>query len=172
MNQSQSGNQHLPIIVEEDDLSYEGSDEGSDEVVQNSVIHHLDDGECCTFPNPRQRLGARSLPGRSIESRTLTVDQPSGMLGARRRSIPGRLVIDGDVIRYFSGYEDDDSEEWLRATVQPMYLTQQRLYPTFYNVLNERGAELSVELLPRERTWQLLDGDTWEFVGDGERRPA
>jgi hypothetical protein len=55
-------------------------------------------------------------------------------------------VIDRDVIRYFSGYDDDDSEECLRATVQPMYLTQQRLYPTFYNVLNERGEELSVEL--------------------------
>jgi hypothetical protein len=76
-------------------------------------------------------------------------------------------VIDGDVIRYFSGYDDDDSEKWLRATVQPMYLTQQRLYPTFYNVLNERGEELSVELLPGRELGNFLMrtlGNLWEMV--------
>ena len=168
---SSNRNHQLAVIAEEESSDYDGSDELSDEVLRESVIQHSDDGQCCSITSPRSRLNARSLPGRSIESRDLSVPaQPAE--GARRRSLPGRLVAEGDLIRYFHGYLSDDSEQWLLATVQLMYLTQQRLYPTYYNVLNELGTELSVELLPGERTWQILRGEDWEFVGDGERRPA
>ena len=105
-------------------------EESSEEVIKDSVIQHLKDGKCCTdmLPAPRERLGARSLPGRSIENRNLSVD-PQTSLGTRSRTLPGRLVEDGDVIRYLSGYLGDE-QQWLRATVQPMTLTQQRKYPT------------------------------------------
>ena len=65
----------------------------------------------------------------------------------------------------------EEIKEWLQATVRPMFLTQQRLHPTYYNVLNELGEELSVELLVGGN-WQMLRGEDWVFVDDDERRPA
>ena len=53
-----------------------------------------------------------------------------------------------------------------------MFLTVQRKHPTYYNVVNERGQEVSLELLAGVGGWQLLRGEEWEFVDDGERRPA
>ena len=158
----------LPAIPEEDD-EQQLDDEDSDEAVRVPVIQH--DGCCAAVPppRPRERLGARSLPGRSIENRNLTVDIPHPR---GSRSIPGRLAHTGDVIRYFSGYVDGDEQVWLQATVQMMFLTVQRKHPTYYNVVNERGQEVSLELLAGVGGWQILRGEEWEFVDDGERRPA
>ena len=67
---------------------------------------------------------------------------------------------------------DGDEQVWLQATVQMMFLTVQRQHPTYYNVVNERGQEVSLELLPGVGGWQILRGEEWEYVDDGERRPA
>ena len=53
-----------------------------------------------------------------------------------------------------------------------MYKTLQRLHPTYYNIVNERGEEISLELLPGNQGWQILKEGSWQFVDDGERRPA
>ena len=159
------------VIQELDDRDDEQQLDGddSDDAVRVPVIQH--DGCCAVVhpPQPRNRLGARSLPGRSIENRNLTIDVPNPR---DSRSEPGRLAHTGDVIRYFSGYVDGDEQVWLQATVKKMYLKLQRKYPTYYNVMNERGEEISLELLPGVRGWQILRGGEWEFVDDGERRPA
>ena len=144
-------------------------DEDSDDAFRVPVIQH--DG-CCAAdsqPRPRSRLEARSLPGRSIENRNLTVDIPHPR---GPRSIPGRLAHTGDVIRYFTGYTQGEEEVWLQATVQVMFQTVQRRHPSYYNVVNERGEEVSLELLAGVGGWQILRGAEWEFVDDGERRPA
>ena len=155
----------LSVVLEED--SEITDDEGSDDVLRDTVIQH--EGECCpTNVSPRtRRLGGRSLPGRSIENRNLSITVPP----QPQRQIPGRLALEGDVIRYFTGQLVDGREEWLRATVQRMFLTQQRRYPSWYNIVNEMGVELGLELHVGG-SWQLLRGDQWEFVDDGERRPA
>ena len=85
------------------------------------------------------------------------------------RSIAGRLAHTGDVIRYFTGFLLNDEEVWLQATVQNMYMTVQQRHPTYYNVVNERGEEKSLELLPGVDGWQILRGDSWEFVDENER---
>ena len=149
----------------------EAGDKESDHA-RIAVIQHKDDGACCSLPETpvRDRMGARSDPGRPILDRALGICE-------RRpgRVLPGRLAQDGDVIRYFSktivDENQEENEEWLQATVRPMFLTQQRLYPTYYNILNELGEELSVELLVGVN-WQKLRGEEWVFVDDGERRPA
>ena len=158
----------LPAIPEEDG-EQQLQEEDSGEAVRVPVIQH--DGCCAAVPppRPRDRLGARSLPGRSIENRNLTVDIPHPR---GSRSIPGRLAHTGEVIRYFTGYMDGDEQVWLQATVQMMFLTVQRQHPTYYNVVNERGQEVSLELLAGVGGWQILRGEEWEFVDDGERRPA
>ena len=168
--QPQNQIQILPVIPEENSENEITEDELSDEVIRNTVIQH--DGCCETNPepNPRVRLGGRSLPGRPIQDRNLSADTPRPPRPPR--SISGRLVHAGDVIRYFTGYMVDNQEFWLRATVQPMFLTVQRINPTYYNVLNERGEEVSLELLGGIGGWQTLRGENWEFVGDGERRPV
>lgn len=171
----------LAVAREEDDENSENShedttvadDEDEEDVLRDTVIQHLNGGECCsteTSPEPRQRLGARSLPGRSIEDRNISVDtQRQGR--PVRRTLPGRLAVEGDVIRYFTEYLVEGRHQWLRATVQHMTLTQQRLYPSYYNILNEQGVEMSIELLPG-KDWQILRGEEWEFMDDGEDRPA
>ena len=73
--------------------------------------------------------------------------------------IPCRVVQAGDVIKYFTGWLEDGEELWLRATVQPMTKKLQVKHPTYYNVLNERGEEKSVE---------LLKGGDWGVLHDGE----
>ena len=56
------------------------------------------------------------------------------------RDIPGRLVTQGDIISYFTGFVDEFNEEiWLTAVVDKTFLTQQRLFPTYYNVTDEQG---------------------------------
>ena len=156
---------------EDSSISGKENEDEDDVVLQDSVIQHLETGKCCTDTSaPRARLGARSLPGRSIVNRNLAGDA-QGRLGARRRVLPGRVVNEGDVIRYLSGY-DGENQEWLRATVIPMTLKLQRKYPTYYNILNETGDEMSVELIEGARSWQVLHEDSWKFVGDDELRPA
>ena len=159
------------IVKKDKSISKQENEDEYDVVLIYSVIQHLETGRCCTNTSaPRARLRARSLPGRSILNRNLSADA-QGRLGARRRVLPGRLVGEGDVVRYLSGY-DGENQEWLRATVIPMTLKLQRKYPTYYNILNETGVEMSVELITGARNWQVLHDDSWEFVGDGERRPA
>ena len=121
----------LPAIPEEDG-EQQLEEEDSDEAVRVPVIQH--DGCCAAVPppRPRARLSARSLPGRSIENRNLTVDIPHPR---GSQSIPGCLAHTGDVIRYLSGYVNGDEEVWLQATVQMMFLTVQRQHPTYYNVV-------------------------------------
>ena len=145
----------LDLSKNDQNSDLEENKDSSDDVIKDSVIQHSRNGKCCAeMPTPRPRLDARSLPGRSIENRNLSVEVQQ-RLGARRKTLPGRLVKEGEVIRYFTGYSGD-VQQWLRATVQPMTLTQQRKHPAYYNILNEKGNELSIELLPGERTWQVL----------------
>ena len=73
----------------------------------------------------RQRLQGQNIPGRPVE-------RNQAMLPPRpTRDIPGRLVTQGDIISYFTGFVDEfDEEIWLTAVVNRMFLTQQRLFPT------------------------------------------
>ena len=168
----QANSSALSTSSKEDDGVQEEVDvkQQHDDAIQVPVIQH--DG-CCTPQSspsqPRTRLGGRSLPGRSIEERNLAVNIPHpGTSG----SIAGRLVHTGDVIRYFTGKVHEDQHVWLQATIQKMYKTLQRLHPTYYNIVNERGEEISLELLPGNQGWQILKEGSWQFVDDGERRPA
>ena len=163
----------LLTIPHEDNGAQEDEDDNRQQdngAIQVPVIQH--DG-CCTpqtSPPPTQsRPGGRSLPGRSIENRSLNINIPHpGNSG----SIPGRVVHTGDVIRYVTEDAHEDHHIWLQATVRKMYKTVQRLHPTYYNIVNERGEEISLELLPGNQGWQVLTEGTWQFVGDWERRPA
>ena len=76
-----------------DEQQPDGDD--SNDAVRVPVIQH--DGCCAVVspPQPRNRLGARSLPGHSVENRNLTIDIPHPR---GSRSEPGRLVYTGDVI--------------------------------------------------------------------------
>ena len=155
----------LDVPKEKDDESQgEEGDSFEEEVADNAavqvpVIQH--DGCCATHSpsGPRRRLGARSLPGRPIENRNMKINVPRPT-----RSIPGRLAHTGEVIRYFTGFLENNQEVWLKATVQNMYMTVQQRHPTHYNVINERGEEKSLELLPGSDGWQILRGDAWVFV--------
>ena len=79
------------------------------------------------------------------------------------RDIPGRLVTHGDLIKYFSGYIDTESQEeiWLTAVVMKMQMSEQRKYPNHYNVANEEGFNFSLELLPGEK-WAVRRNNRWE----------
>ena len=89
----------------------------------------------------RPRLQGQCLPGRAIQ-RNLAPPRPP-------RNIPGRLASQGDLIKYFSGYADENDEEiWIAAVIDHMPLTQQRLHPTYYNITDETGNKLSLEILP------------------------
>ena len=104
---------------------------------------------------PRQRLDAVPMLGRPIDERRPAVRE-------RTVDIPGRLVTEGDLIRYFSGYLDDNGEQvLLTARVQQMYKTQQRKHPTHYNILNENGQSLSLSLVPGGN-WAVRRDDRWE----------
>ena len=169
---------NLPPIQEENSEDSENNEGSDDAFNRETVILH--DG-CCSdsrtpgptpstsrqppIPNPsgfRTRLDGRSLPGRSIEDRNLSLQNSDRLRG----SIPGRLAHTGDVIKYFTGYYRGNEPEWLQATVQHMFLTQQRLHSTYYNIMNERGEQISVELIRGDLNWQLLRGDEWEFIDD------
>ena len=110
---------------------------------RDSVIRH--EGECCTS---RQRIPARSLPGRPI-GRYETL-HPS-----KKTPFADRVVKTGDVIQYFTGSYLDEQEEWIRATVQPMTKKLQLKYPDYYNIINEQGKEMSIKLQPGG-SWRLL----------------
>ena len=128
------------------------NDEWSDEVIdRTTVIHH--DGACCPDPQPRPRLGGRSLPGRAVDERHRHVDDEE-----HPGSIPGRKLHTGDVIKYFTGWLVDNEEQWLRATIQPMTKKDQRRYPNYYNILNEAGEEKSLKLI-EGGAWKVLRGD-------------
>ena len=147
----------------------DGGEQQDYEAIQVPVIQH--DG-CCTpqsSPPPRSRLGGRSLPGRSIENRNLNVNTSHP---GNSSSIAGRVVHTGDVIKYVTGEVHEHQQLWLQATVQKMFKTVQRLHPTYCNIVNERGEEISLELIPGNHGWQILREGTWQFVDDGERRPA
>ena len=140
----------------------------NDAQIQNQSINVAEDnillqdtGRENTNNSQRDRLYGRSLPGRSIEDRNLTLD----LTDLRDpRSIEGRLAHTGDVIRYFTGDYKDDKQIWLKATVQKMYKTVQRRHPTFYNIIDETGKEQSIQLLSGSTTWQLLRNGRWEYV--------
>ena len=109
------------------------------------VIRH--EGECCT--HPRQRIPARSLPGRPI-GRYETV-HPSH----KNTPFVDRVVKTGDVIQYFTGTYLDGQEEWIKATVQPMAKKLQLKHPEYYNIINEKGKEMSIKLQPGG-CWRIL----------------
>ena len=95
------------------------------------------------------------MPGRAIDERRPPVF-------ARPRDIPGRLLTEGDIIRYFTGYLDERQNQiWLTARVEKMFLTQQRKYPEHYNVRNERGESLSLKLVPGGN-FEVRKDDRWE----------
>ena len=125
-------------------------DESEPQQPRGTVIYH--NSNCC--PQPRQRLLARSLPGRRVNKRHPPVDP-----FPPKPPIPRRVVQAGDVIKYFTGWLEDGEELWLRATIQPMTKKLQIKYPDYYNVLNERGEEKSVE---------LLRGGDWSVLRDGK----
>merc|ERR1719509_736681 len=75
--------------------------------------------------------------------------------------IDGRIVTDGDLIKYFTGYVDDESEVWLTANVLKMLPSEQRKYPTFYNIINENEENLSIELV-RGKKFEVRMNDTWQ----------
>ena len=79
------------------------------------------------------------------------------------RDIPGRLVSHGDLIKYFTGYIDTESQEeiWLTAVVMKMQMSEQRKHPNHYNVANEEGSNFSLELLPGEK-WAVRKNNRWE----------
>ena len=172
---------NLELILEESEeennIETPEDDEDSDEAFyRESVILHPAPG-CCSYtktptqsPRPsssdpptnvRARLGGRSLPGRTIEDRNLTT------YNRRPVSIHGRLVHTGDQIRYFTGYYnhgDLQDPQWLKAKVLRMFLTQQRLHPTYYNIENEEGVKISVELIRGGLNWQMLVEEEWQYM--------
>ena len=90
------------------------------------------------------------------------VDERRPVIRERTADIPGRLVTEGDVIRYFSGFLNDDGQEiLLTARIEKMVKTQQRKYPNHYNILNENGEAMSLSLLPGGN-WAVRRDDTWE----------
>ena len=114
---------------------------------RNSVINH--NRNCCD--QPRERLNARSIPGRRIDQRYPPVDP-----FPPKPAVPRRLVQAGDIIQYYTGQSTDGEEIWLRATVRPMTKKLQLKHPDYYNILDERGQEKSIELL-RGGAWCVLN---------------
>ena len=114
---------------------------------RGTVINH--EGACCS--TPRARLYGRAMPGRPIERRS-PVEAPNIQQN-------NRLVHPGDVVKYLSGWAPDGEEIWLRATVRPMTKKLQTKYPHYYNILNERGEEKSLE---------LKVGGAWQVLRDNE----
>ena len=117
---------------------------------QDSVIRH--NGNCC--PEPRSRLSGTALPGRPIERRIGALQPP---LHPPQR----RLVQPGEILRYFTGYDQNGDEVWLRATVRPMTKKLQMKHPNYYNVTDEKGKDKSIELMVGG-SWEVMRGD--EFV--------
>ena len=79
------------------------------------------------------------------------------------RDIPGRLLTRGDLIRYFTGYINTETEEeiWSTAVVIHMEMSLQRRYPNHYNVASEDGSNCCLELLPGMK-WEVRRNNTWE----------
>ena len=79
------------------------------------------------------------------------------------RDIPGRLLTHGDLIRYFTGYVNTETQEeiWSTAVVIQMEMSLQRRYPNHYNVANEDGTNCCLELLPGTK-WEVRRNNTWE----------
>ena len=79
------------------------------------------------------------------------------------RDIPGRLLTRGDLIRYFTGYINTETEEeiWSTAVVIHMEMSLQRRYPNHYNVANEDGSNCCLELLPGMK-WEVRRNNAWE----------
>ena len=113
------------------------SDKGSPN--RTTVIQH--EGSCCLMTPSRPRLNGRSLPGRQIDRRHKNIDENTHPF-----SIPGRVVHTGYVISYFTGNIIDGQQQWLRATIQQMTKKLQHKHPSYYNILNELGEELSIQL--------------------------
>ena len=79
------------------------------------------------------------------------------------RDIPGRLLTRGDLIRYFTGYVNTETQEeiWTTAVVIPMQMSLQRRYPNHYNVANQDGSNCCLELLPGTK-WEVRRNNAWE----------
>ena len=79
------------------------------------------------------------------------------------RDIPGRLLTRGDLIRYFTGYINTETQEeiWTTAVVIPMQMSLQRRYPNHYNVSNQDGSDCCLELLPGTK-WEVRRNNTWQ----------
>ena len=150
----------------DEELSEEDLQEGDVFEMRSTVIHHppsCRDNQF-TYDNlpqvqpstshSRPRMNAVQEPGRPVERRQGVYE--------RTADIPGRLVTEGDLIKYFSGCLDDQGEQvWITARVEKMFKTQQRKYPNYYNVLNENGETLSLSLLPGGN-WAVREDDRWK----------
>ena len=154
--------------IEEAEESEEDLEEGDVFDIRESVLHHPPSCRDTNHFNydgppevqqpvnlPKDRLLGVQMPGRAIDERRPPVF-------ARPRDIPGRLLTEGDIIRYFTGYLDERQNQiWLTARVEKMFLTQQRKYPEHYNVRNERGESLSLKLVPGGN-FEVRKDDRWE----------
>mgnify|MGYP000695046530 FL=1 len=108
----------------------------------------------------------------SIRSRDKPVVRPKPA-----PDIDGRLVTEGEIVRYDTSRPGSPGVRWELATVTRMTKGLQVKNPTYYNVqltADERVSK-SVELLP-DGTWQVWRGDKWapdreEPVPDMQGRP-
>ena len=98
-------------------------------------------------PPPRPPRGAPAIPA---------PPRPS-------RDIPGRLLTRGDLIRYFTGYVNTETQEeiWSTAVVIQMEMSLQRRYPNHYNIANEDGTDCCLEILPGMK-WEVRRNNRWE----------
>ena len=104
---------------------------------------------------PHQR--APAVRKASIRSRDKPVVRPKPA-----PDIDGRLVTEGEIVRYDTSRPGSPGVRWELATVTRMTKGLQVKNPTYYNVqltADERVSK-SVELLP-DGTWQVWRGDRW-----------
>ena len=100
-----------------------------------------DQDEVPELPRPR-RLMARTRAG-SPESRRLLSPRAVRPVRAysRYRNIPGRQLSQNEGVRNrLEGLGD----RWAKCTVMPMATTEQKRFPTWYNVCSSEGEETSV----------------------------
>ena len=60
---------------------------------------------------------------------------------------------------YLSGWAPNGDETWLRATIRPMTRKLRTRYPHYYNIINEKNEEKSLE---------LKVGGAWKIMRDNE----
>ena len=159
-------NHPLQMLNEDSDDTSEEAGDGEvfqrDSVVQHpsSCTNHFNFDEIQTTEEPetshsRARMQGTSYPGRPVDERIPPI------FPGRTRDIPGRILTEGDLIRYFSGYLENEGEVWLTARVEKMTMTQQRKYPEHYNILNESGESISLHHIQGKK-FEVRRNDRWE----------